>query len=301
MEPITSSNLGDFSKITTPSGVVSPGQHGMDKSKLSSANIYVKGLNEDVSVNLSQFKQTLIQLKNKRDLYIAKLDPATKEMFNNVVSTIQLLYDSGAFPMVFNIIREVFSDVTKVTPGTIGSYFSGCLVSNNFMGNPSCSASCAASVPPPNGTDGWQFCDNLALLWDGSGSFTTLNDPSNREDAYVFIPDNIPTPSLTANDIDKLKAYGIRRIQLVKYSDDGRSYTQVNDGFKPLESFLNVGSTGSTGNKSVAGSKSKSTNKQTSSAAAANAGITVLLIVLIILFLVVAIFIGWKLCTKKNI
>lgn len=298
MESITSGGISDFSKITTPSGVVLPDRSG-SKSKSSGESIYVKGLNEDISVNLAQFKQTLLQLKEKRDLYISKLDPATKEMFNNVVSTIQLLYDSGAFPMVFNIVREVFSDVTKVTPGTIGSYFNGCLVSNNFMGNPSCAASCAASVPPPNGTDGWQFCDNLALLWDGTGSFTTLNDPSNKEDAYVFMPNDVTMLSLTPDDVDKLKAYGIRRVQFVKYSDDGRSYTQVNDGFRPLESFLNVAPGSPTGDRSIKAPSKPKAAKQTSSAA--NAGITVLLIVLIILFLVVAIFIGWKLCSKKSV
>src|SRR5207253_1295542 len=133
----------------------------------------------------------------------------------------KLTYDTQSFNHVHEIIQDVFKDVENVTPGTVGAYFGGCLSKTDFKGNPSCSAACAGSVPFELGTQGWEFCDKLTILYNsesGVSSLTTTNNPQDKREAYVFVSNNKDFDGFTQADIQQMKSYGIEKAKIVKYS-----------------------------------------------------------------------------------
>lgn len=192
---------------------------------------------DSFKIDLTQVRAALAALKEIKHKMIKTLDPEESVRFKNMVDIIYLMYNSKAYHQIHDIVVEMFSDVQHVTPGTVGAYFAGCLVPTDFRGNPSCSAACASSVPPEHGTEGWHPCDKLALLYDGEGSFTTLNDPDDKKEAYVYVSASRNFNGFTADDIQKLTGYGVEKARIVRYSEDGRSYNEISNDFVGLASL----------------------------------------------------------------
>ena len=85
-------------------------------------------------------KESLLELKTQANCYVANLSNDHRETFNNTVEAIRLIYESPTlYSLILEDINGIFSDVTKVIPGTIAAYFIGCSSNDKFTGPLGCS------------------------------------------------------------------------------------------------------------------------------------------------------------------
>jgi len=170
-------------------------------------------------------KDTLLELKVFANTSVNQLDPPQLESFKSIVEALKLLYGSQAvYDIVLNDIRESFSDIKDVKPGTVAAFFIGCFTDDpKFPGPMGCSPKCAASLPPTEGTPGYGNCDDLVLIYK-DGLFSSLNEKRSRH-AYVYIGE----PSFngfTDENITQLSEAEIETVSLVFGNQDG-TYREV--------------------------------------------------------------------------
>lgn len=245
----------------------------------------VRGIGEDpnktLELNLDDIKSTLTELKANQARFIKALDTNLKAKFDSIVVTIHALYDTPAYEFVHERIQAVFGDIKVATPGTIGAYFTGCMLQTNFSGNPGCSAVCASGVPPPKTSSTWPFCDKLTILYDGDRVFHTLNTVNNASEAFIFMPDTLLFKGFTQAESNQLKALGVTKVKLTKYASNGTQYQDLINDFVPLEqTVLQENPNPNPTNEP----KPKSSSSDSS---AANATVAILIILLIILIIAI--------------
>lgn len=192
---------------------------------------------QDYTIDLDEVRKTLRNLKENHAVFISSLGGDLHERFMNIRDLIDIMKTSGAYKFIDEIINEVFADVKSVTPGTIGSYLIGCNIANDFKGEAGCSATCVGSV---QNTDipGVSECKKLALLYDNDKTFTAINNPEFKEDALVYVNSKEVFKGFSRDDIKRLQSFGVKRIKVVKYSDDGSKYTEVFVEHLPLTNLV---------------------------------------------------------------
>ena len=213
-----------------------------DDSQTSVSGSYEHiGGEEDVFIIKSQggsfqlhrktLKDTLEELKNHANVSIRHLNPENTESFKSIVEALRLLYGSqGLYDLVLTDIRAVFSDIKDVKPGTIAAFFIGCFNDDKFPGPMGCSPKCAASLPPTEGTPGYNNCDDLVLIYT-EGLFSSLNEKRSSH-AYIYVGD-VDFSGFNSENVRQLKDAGIENASLVFGNQDG-SYREVT-GALPLD------------------------------------------------------------------
>lgn len=175
-------------------------------------------------LNRKTLKETLFDLKNHANVSVRQLNPDYTESFRSIVEALRLLYGSQAlYDLVLADIRNVFSDVKDVRPGTVAAFFIGCFNDDKFPGPMGCSPKCAASLPPSEGTPGYANCEDLVLIYT-EGLFSSLNIKRSSH-AYIYIEDSNFT-GFTNENIHQLKDAGIENASLVFGNQDG-SYREI--------------------------------------------------------------------------
>jgi len=270
--------------------------------------IVIKGSdeNEVIKINLEDIRSRLDRLREHSHMQLRSLTGTNADDYRALVHYTQLLYDTEAYKIYYDEVKSRFSDLSSIEPGTIGAYFGGCLTPSNFNESPGCSLICAGSMPPPKSDLPKEnefssenrpsippnfFCQ-YTVLWaiydndKGSLYFTPLH-VTQKEDVIVFIdPLTLPGKTFTGlTDEEKvsLSHYGAKRVNLVQYASDSKTYNELLGGFTELENIpsrveeiVNEGyqTTGSSNN---------------------------LLIVVLILLVLVAVFIGWKILNNRKL
>jgi len=179
-----------------------------------------------------------------KDVPIKQLKGNNREDFNLMVSYVHLLYGTNYYKRLFRKVKKYFGDMQYIKPGTVGSYFGGCLTESTFgkEDRPGCSVACAGSVPLPKDEEGWSFCDKAVILAESLGgsksnsfkgyTFTVLKEQEEDLDmdpCYVFVDclDLHDSPGFDNGEMDKLDKLGCRKIILVGYDSDGLSYSEL--------------------------------------------------------------------------
>lgn len=231
------------SRILSPK--ILPKDSSLGNSLPSTEEYIVKGFgdnNGDLVINMAQIRELLFNLKQVKDSNIKDLSGEQLKKFHRLVSIISVAYRSAAYASILKIIEEVFSSSLEqgtVKPGTVEAYFVGCHLQTNFS-NPACSAICSGSVPLDPSVTNWQQCQNLTLLYDEKEHlFTVLNQMSNdkRENAYIFISPNAQLSGFNEDEISKLKEYGVSKVKIVRYKDNGVDYKEETPDFMNLDSL----------------------------------------------------------------
>lgn len=206
------------------------------------------GQNGTLKISMVDLRQRLQRLREIHQLNIRTLTGDDKDVFEQITHYVSILYDTEYYPVIHRMITEVFGDLTSVQPGTVGAYFAGCLLNTSFNDKPGCSVICASSAPPPEGTQSWRFCDHC-VIWavygpDGKFMFTELNSVPDKTNCYVFIQydDLKKFPKFSEAEVKALMDYGegdgkIKNINLVSYSQDGKTYKEHFRGFVPLDQW----------------------------------------------------------------
>ncbi|CAH6421733.1 Hypothetical protein HVR_LOCUS1373 [uncultured virus] len=175
-------------------------------------------------LNRETLKEALQELKTQAHVSLRQLSPEHTESFRSIVEALRLLYGSqGLYDVVLNDIRTVFNDVKDVKPGTVAAFFIGCFNDDKFPGPMGCSPKCAASLPPTEGTPGYNNCDDLVLIYS-DGLFSSLNEKQSSH-AYIYIGDAEFT-GFTPENVNQLRGAGIENTSLIFGNQDG-SYREV--------------------------------------------------------------------------
>jgi hypothetical protein len=172
----------------------------------------------------ASLKETLLELKQHAKVSVLHLDPVQTESFRVIVEALRLLFGSQAlYDLVLADIRDIFSDITDIKPGTVAAYFIGCFSDDKFPGPAGCSPKCAASLPPAEGTPGYTTCDDLVLIY-ADGTFNSLNDKRSKH-VHIYI-DAPEFKGFTSENIKQLRDAEIETASLIFGNPDG-SYREV--------------------------------------------------------------------------
>jgi hypothetical protein len=201
------------------------GDDNSDSSNDSQQDVFIiNGDNGSFQLSRKTLRETLLELKPYSNVSVRDLPAAQTESFKSIVEALRLLYGSQAlYDLVLGDIRDIFSDVGEVKPGTVSAFFIGCFNDDKFPGPMGCSPKCTASLPPTDGTPGYTNCDDLVLIYS-DGLFSSLNEKRSSH-AYIYISDH-SFSGFSKENIQQLKDAGIENVSLIYGNEDG-SYREV--------------------------------------------------------------------------
>jgi len=200
--------------------------------------IVLKNGTEIINIPLSTIREKLKSLYEVRNVRISQLSAEHKEKFMNITTIMQGLRNTTSYNELISLIDEIFSKGTAViVPGSINAYLNGCKVQTNFTPF-ACSPVCSGSTQPVDMGDGWAVCDKYTILFDEADSrFTVMNNPNDKEDAYIFVSSTDKFGGFTVNEKDALSSKGIKRVKIVSYDHTGKNTTNLNEDFVSLDNI----------------------------------------------------------------
>lgn len=178
--------------------------------------------------NPNELQDAIQELEPVFPVPIKKLTVDYQNKFSHVVESLKLAFlDSVAHNKALNVIQSICpSNTENIRPGSVGSFFCGCLChnANNSVIPLSCTAHCNLSIPFPHETQGIKECEYSVLLYvTEDHQFYSLLDKATPT-AYVYVDSDYKM--FTKNNIDKLREAGITNIILVRINDDNSYDTQ---------------------------------------------------------------------------
>lgn len=189
---------------------------------------------KSVQINLSDLDNSLVNLRKISNIHINDLSNEQYKHFKRITESVGILNETDSYYILLDRVKRNFGDINEVIPGTIGSYFRGCLL-NVSMGNrniPStCSPICAGSLPKSKDL---KSCSNIVVLAKTINSgydFDVLHHPSNSYGVCILYIINLTDIrdfrgfSYRENKI--LKEIGIKKIHLMGYEDNKRQYIEL--------------------------------------------------------------------------
>ena len=195
-----------------------------------------------ICVNMDEIRDLVRVLLQSSHLHLKDLHLRASEInksFTKFVSLIEKLRESDAYDEIFKMIDRETSNMNMVEPGTIGSYFRGCLLPVNFPDNPSCSEICAPSFQPPDTIEGWSSCDQLVIR----AKWVNMIDNhemklekicSGRNPGFLLINHtNLSDfPGFSSSEKTKIINIGLTSCKLLSVSSSGKEYRDLLGGFR---------------------------------------------------------------------
>ena len=209
-----------------------------------------KGANT-VKLDINLIDRTLGKLRSKESLKIDNIKGQTKEDFDLIVTYVNVLYDTSKYHIIFDLVKKHFSDLKKITPGTIGAYLGGCIIDTSFSDTmPGCSVSCAGSLPRPGDEEGWEFCGQTVVwgLHDGKKyTFTKVHETEDPTHSILHLNcTNYNTcRGFTEEDKKALHDMGIDRVTIYGYRSNGKDHIKLTDDPVDVSDIRESGSTSS--------------------------------------------------------
>lgn len=192
-----------------------------------------KGEGDIVKINIDELEDLVKYLRKHSDTEIRNLSGELQIKFNRLVSQVTILNNTSSYQTLCQIIKKHFNNIDKYKPGTLASYFNGCLVKTSFSNDrPGCSPICAGSIP----SDEHQSrCENtviLAVFEDDKYTFKQFADGTSekgRKTAYIFIDSSNLSSFHGFSELEKehLKSWGIENVMLYSYRDNGTEYVEL--------------------------------------------------------------------------
>jgi hypothetical protein len=186
-----------------------------------------------------ELRDALQELEPVFPVPIKKLSTDYQEKFAHVVESLKLAFvDSVAHTKALNVIQSICpSNTENIRPGSVGSFFCGCLChnANNSVIPLSCTAHCNLSIPFPHETHGIKECEYSVLLYiTEDRQFYSLLDRGTST-AYIYV--DTTNNAFTQDNINRLRDAGITDIILVRINDDN-TYDTTNMSEIPVDSLL---------------------------------------------------------------
>ena len=244
----------------------------------------INGPSESFQLHRKTLKEALEELKTQANVPLRQLNSQHTESFRSIVEALRLLYGSQAlYDLILTDIRAVFNDVKDVRPGTVAAFFIGCFNDDKFPGPMGCSPKCAASLPPTEGTPGYNNCDYLVLIYS-DGLFSSLNEKRSTH-AYIYIDDQ-DFCGFSLENIRQLRDAGIENASLIYGNPDG-SYREVTSAL-PLDQLPRRSDSDDSSKPNIDSSSNQPTPQDNgNSSNGAGLVFAIILVIIIILLLVI--------------
>jgi len=223
--PIKNNKASDHNKIND---LFIKGKNDTFELKKGHSNVYIiKTDNRQLEFDRNSFLTTLNDLKKYSHTPIKTLEAEQKVQFSKVMNAIEMLYKiNKLYELVHNDIQSIFDDVKIVVPGTVAAYFIGCSSNDNFSGPMGCNPKCAASLAPGGKDPNEYTCDDLVLMYENDGTFSSLNQKISQH-SYIHIGD--PNfKGFTKNNIQELTDANISSATLIYSKNDGTYRDPIN-------------------------------------------------------------------------
>jgi hypothetical protein len=275
---------------------------------------------QSIRISLAEFRQCLQKLRKVSNVQIRHLtddsypDPTNPggqpltgldSCLKQIIKNVNILYPTQFFPMVHKQIQEIFADVQDVKPGTVGAYMVGCLLPMTSPHAPGCSLLCASSIPPPEETPDFKFCEHAVMWaqWDPTKNeyvFTEMNNVPDKTNTIVYVPSTSMSSFQGFSESEKndLGNYPpgenrskIRNISLMHQAADGQTAEELTSGFVSLNDIPTR-----SGNYTPK-AQSKTMSDDPPQSGGMNSGLMALLIIGLIVLLILA-FYSYKRCSK---
>lgn len=202
------SNFSETDQNLDSSDFYSKGSKNEDKVLI---NLSGKGIEVDMDI----FRSVIEKLKDHSSTPVSMLDEDTSDKYNTVVTFINIASnDYHIYDRFVKIIREVFSDIKTIKPGTIGSYFLGNLQDfdksyGSYNGPSNCHPLKIGAAPNTNGQT--SNCQYPAFIF-AHGKFTRQNNV-NGSIAVIYV-DRPSFQGFTTQNIIDLQSIGINSAYL---------------------------------------------------------------------------------------
>lgn len=205
---------------------------------------------ESLDIDIEAFRVLLKDLRKHHDVAIQSLTEPIASKFKELVEYVQKLYNkSTGYDLLYKEVKDVFGDIKSPRPGTVAAFCAGCMMKNNFQGNPGCSVICAGAIPPSNKE--WVECQELVILVteaaDGGFFFNLQNNPINKSKAFLYVRSRSVDefPGLSIEEKRQLTQFGVTYVKLMYYSSKGDKYKSLTSDFILLtEVRTRLGKTG---------------------------------------------------------
>lgn len=198
--------------------------------------IILKSESDIIDIPLPVVRKKLASLFEVKDVNLTELSKKHKDELQNITSIMSGLYNTNCYDEIIFQINEIFGKGgPDIKPGTVYSYFYGCKTRSDFSPY-SCSPICAGSIQPTDMGNGWTVCDKFAILYDcDKNKFSLLNNPANKEEAYIFIPSGCKFNGFNTSEVKSLERLGVRSVMVIVYDKNNASKTEPMDtSFRPL-------------------------------------------------------------------
>jgi hypothetical protein len=151
---------------------------------------------------------------------IKNLDKKKQEELTSLREAAMFLRKGKSYNLVVDAIKRTFGSETNIQPSTVGAFFHGCFVANDFEGCLACSSLCAGSMPYPS-VPGWTDCDKTVGVYsDGNLSVNYVNEKSQELLVHVV---NGEFEGLSDEDVKKLRKMGIEKVTITSSNSSTQS------------------------------------------------------------------------------
>ena len=212
-----------------------------------SPDLIINGKKPDIE----KFDKLCWKFRRIPDVKVKSLKGCDRKDFNLVVSYIHLLASTTDYYYFYDRVTKYFADLKDIVPGTVGSYFAGCLIKTS-LDDQGCSPVCAGSIQKPKDEEGWSFCDKTVIFAEYKKhrgyNFTLLkeSDTSDNQEnrgtesnndldlSYVFVEGSEDFTGFSEKEKKQLNRMGVSKVQVIGCdgTDTGTvtKYTELEQG-----------------------------------------------------------------------
>jgi len=184
------------------------------------------------SFDMDKVDAYLAEMRAHSDTKIKSLSPDLLDKYNYLVTNVNLFYSTKEYDKLKSLVTKHFGGIQGMRPGTVAAYFAGCLIKTTMTDRPGCSAVCAGGMPPSIAdakVSGWQSCPNTVILAEYQHycwSFTVTKQGSTNDKSILMVnfTSTNSFPGFNEAEKAKLKAMGVNNVDILGYSNDGKSY-----------------------------------------------------------------------------
>ena len=261
-----------------------------------------------INMNLSDIRQRLRNLHDHSSCKIKDLSSDLAKDHQALITYTDVLYNTEAYSIYYEEVKKVFGHMSQgpFDLGTVATHYAGCLPQTDFVDLPGCSVICAGSMPRPRDDPSFAFCEYPIILAmsNGRGQYqlTRLNegmddDLTQPEEAILFVDAQHDFTGLSNDEKVQLKDMGIRNVDVIKYSPDGKQYDEVMEGFVNVDQVpTRTSNLTSNGQPSSNGSQSNGNDGYSSNDgnSSNSSNSTIIYVVLFILLLGLVGWVAWR-------
>lgn len=172
-------------------------------------------------------------MKPLSHLIISSLDSTTRKKLERMREAAFAIRKGNVYKGVVSAIKDTFGDVEGIKPLTVGAFFYGCFLKNEYDGKLECGELCSGSMPAPF-TPGSKNCDVNVAVYTSNG-MTYTNSDSKSDELILHVGEDFE--GISERDAKSMNERGIKKLVI-----SGKSWSKSKSGSP--ESYVSTSSSG---------------------------------------------------------